>query len=82
MKLRDLTLKPDVQTKYKQYRNLLSTLIKESKRSYLQNISKATLMTWKVHKETNIFKELFNIPPSYSFGNSQRDSQCFQKIIW
>ena len=34
IKLKGVTLKNKAQIKYKQYRNLLSTLIKESKKSY------------------------------------------------
>ena len=37
IKLRDVTLKNEGQIKYKQYRNLLSTLMKEIKKSYFQN---------------------------------------------
>ena len=34
VKLKDVTLKNEAQIEYKQYRNLLSTLMKESKKSY------------------------------------------------
>ena len=37
MKIKDVTLKNEAQIKYKQYRNLLSTLMKESKKSYFTN---------------------------------------------
>ena len=37
IKLKDVTLKNEAQVKYKQYRNLLSTLMKESKKSYFTN---------------------------------------------
>ena len=37
IKLKDVTLKNEAQIKYKQYRNLLSTLMKESKKSYFTN---------------------------------------------
>ena len=37
IKLKDVTIKSEAQIKYKQYRNLLSTLIKENKKSYLTN---------------------------------------------
>ena len=37
MKVKNVTLKTEAQVKYKQYRNILSTLMKESKRSYFTN---------------------------------------------
>ena len=37
IKLKDVTLKHETQIKYKQYGNLLSTSMKESKKSYLTN---------------------------------------------
>ena len=43
IKLKDVTLKNEAQIKYKQCRNLLSTLIKESKRSYFTNSSQKNL---------------------------------------
>ena len=42
IKLKDVTLKKEAQIKYKQYRNLFSTLMKESKKFLLQTISKTT----------------------------------------
>ena len=39
IKLRDVDLKNEAHFKYKQYRNLLSTLLKRSKQSYLTNTS-------------------------------------------
>ena len=43
IKLKDVTLKKEAQIKYKQYRNLVPTLMKESKSLILQIISKTTL---------------------------------------
>ena len=40
MKLKEVTLKTEAQIKYKQYKNLLSILMKESKRSYFTNYFK------------------------------------------
>ena len=37
LKLKNVTLKNKAEMKYKQYRNLSSTLIKESKKSYITN---------------------------------------------
>ena len=42
IKLKDVTLKNEAQIKYKQYRNLLPTLIKESKKSYFINYFQTT----------------------------------------
>ena len=42
IKLKDVTLKNEGQIKYKQYRNLLSTLMKKVKNLILQIISKIT----------------------------------------
>ena len=42
IKLKDVTLKKEAQIKYKQYRNLFSTLMKESKKFLSQTISKTT----------------------------------------
>ena len=48
IKFQDVTLKTEVQIKYKQYKNILSNLLKV-KDSILQIIFKITLMPWKVH---------------------------------
>ena len=37
MKLKDIAIKNEAQIRYKQYRNLLSTLMKESKIPYFAN---------------------------------------------
>ena len=42
IKLKDVTLKNEVQIKYKQYRNLLFTLMKENKNLISKIISKTT----------------------------------------
>ena len=51
IKLKDASLKTEAQIKYKQYRNLLSTLMKVSKRSYFINYFQNNLndlkSTWK-----------------------------------
>ena len=48
IKLKDVTLKTEAQIKYKQYRTLLSTLMKESKRYYFRNYFQNNLnkSTW------------------------------------
>ena len=62
IKLKDVTLKDEAQIKYKQYRNLLSTLMKESKKSYFTNYFQNNLndlnSTWKRYKEFNFFKRI------------------------
>ena len=61
IKLKDVTLKNEAQIKYKQYRNLLPTLLKESKRSYFTNYFQNNLnnlkSTWKGIKNLISFKE-------------------------
>ena len=47
IKLKDVTLKNEAQIKYKQYRNLLSTLMKESKKSYFTNYFQNNLISLK-----------------------------------
>ena len=75
IKLRDVTLKNEVQIKYNQYRNLLSTLIKESKRSYFTNCFENNLndlkSTWKGIKNLISLKELPNVAPSNIFDNGR-----------
>ena len=65
IKLKDVTLKNEAQIKYKQYRNLLSTLMKESKKSYFTNYFQNNLnhlkSTWKGIKNLISLKELLNV---------------------
>ena len=77
IKLKDVTLKNEAQIKYKQCRNLLSTLMKESKKSYITNYFQKNLndfdlkTTWKDIKNLMSFKKLPNVAPSNIFDNSQ-----------
>ena len=70
--MKNVTLKNETQIKYKQYRNLLSTLMKKIKRfhftSYFQNNLNDLKSTWKGMKN---LKELPNVAPSNIFDNSQ-----------
>ena len=65
IKLKDVTLKNEAQIKYKQYRNLLSTLMKESKKSYFTNYFQNNLnhlkSTWKGIKNLISLNELLNV---------------------
>ena len=65
MKIKDVTLKNEAQIKYKQYRNLLSTLMKESKKSYFTNYFQNNLnhlkSTWKGIKNLISLNELLNV---------------------
>ena len=61
IKLKDVTLKNEALIKYKRYRNLLSTLMKESKKSYFTNYFQNNLndlkSSWKErYKESYLFK--------------------------
>ena len=47
IKLKDATLKNEAQIKFKRYRNLLSTLMKESKKSYFTNYFQNNLISLK-----------------------------------
>ena len=75
IKLKDVTLKNEAQIKYKQYRNLLSTLMKESKKSYFTNYFQNNLndlkSTWKGIKNLISLKELPNVAPSNIFDNGR-----------
>ena len=75
IKLKDVTLKNEAQIKYKQYRNLLSTLLKESKQSYFTNYFQNNLndlkSTWKSIKNLILLKELPNIAPFNIFDNGR-----------
>ena len=75
IKLKDVTLKNEAQTKYKQYRNLLSTVMKESKKSYFTNYFESNLndikSTWKGIKNLISLKELPNVAPSNIFVNGR-----------
>ena len=68
IKLKDVTLKNEAEIKYKQYRNLLSTLLKDSKKScftnYFQNNLNDLKITWKGRKTLISFKKLSNVAPS------------------
>ena len=76
IKLKDVTLKNEAQIKYKQYRNLLSTLMKESKKSYFTNYFQNKLhdltSAWKGIKNVISLKELPNVVLSNIFDNDQR----------
>ena len=75
MKIKDVTLKTESQIKYKQYRNLFSTLMKESKRpcftNYFQNNLNDLKSTRKGAKKVISLKELSNIAPSNIFDNGR-----------
>ena len=62
IKLKDVTLKYDAPIKYKQYRNLLFTLMKESKRSYFANYFQNNLndlkSTWEGIKNLISLKKI------------------------
>ena len=77
IKLKDVTLKTEAQIKYKQYRNLLPTLMTENKRSYFtkyfQNNLHDLKSKWKVIKKLISLTALSHIAPS----NTTRASQCF-----
>ena len=66
----------EAQIKYKQYRNLLSTLMKESKKSYFTNYFQNKLhdltSAWKGIKNVISLKELPNVVLSNIFDNDQR----------
>ena len=76
IKLKYVTLKNEAQIKYKQYRNLLSTLMKESKKYYFTNYFQNNLndltSAWKVIKNLISLKELPKLAPSNIFDNGQR----------
>ena len=71
IKLKDVTLKNEAQIKDKQYRNLLPTLMKESKKScfinYFQNTLNDFKSTWKGIKNLISLKELPSIARSIIF---------------
>ena len=63
IKLKDVTLKNEALIKYKRYRNLLSTLMKESKKSYFINYFQNNLndlkSSWKErYKESYLFERI------------------------
>ena len=70
-----IKLKCAAQIKYKQYRNLLSTLIKECRKSYFTNCFHSKLndlkSTWKGIKNLIPLKELPNVAPSNIFDNGR-----------
>ena len=73
IKLKDVTLKNEAQIKYKQYRNLFSTLMKKSKKSYFTNYFQNNLndskSTWKGIKNLISSKELPDVAPSNIFDS-------------
>ena len=79
--------KTEAQIIYKQYRNLLSNLMKESKRSYFTNYFHNNLNDLKSIKKLNSLIELSNITPSNVFDNgqslteSQEKSNAFSKYF-
>ena len=68
-------MKNEAQIKYKQSRNLLSTLLRESERSYFtkyfQNNLNDLKSTWKGIKTLIFLEKLPNIAPSTIFDNGQ-----------
>ena len=75
IKLEYLTVKNKAQTKYKKYRNLLFTLLRESKRfhlsKYLQNNLNDLKSTWKGIETLIYLKQSPNIALSTIIGNFQ-----------
>ena len=75
IKLKEVTLKNEAKIKYKQYRNLLPTLMKESKKycftNYFQNNLTDLKSTWKGIKNLISLKELPNVAPSNIFDNGR-----------
>ena len=75
IKLKEVTLKNEAKVKYKQYRNLLPTLMKESKKYYFTNYFQNNLndlkSTWKGIKNLISLKELPNATPSNIFDNGR-----------
>ena len=75
IKLKEATLKNGARIKYKQCRNLLSTLMKESKKSYFTNYYQNNLndlnSTWKGIKNLISLKELPNVTPPNIFDNGR-----------
>ena len=73
IKLKDVTLKYGAQIKYKQYRNLLFTQMKGSKKSYFTNYFQNNLndlkSTWKGIKSLISLKEFPNVAPSNIFDS-------------
>ena len=78
--------KTEAQIIYKQYRNLLSNLMKESKRSYFTNYFHNNLNDLKSIKKLISLIELSNITPSnvdngQSLTESQEKSNAFSKYF-
>ena len=75
IKLKDVTLKTEAQIRCKQYRNLLSTLMKKRKKFYFKNHFQSNLndlkSTWKGIKKIISLKELPNIASSSIFYNGR-----------
>ena len=68
IKLKDPNLKNEVHFKFKEYRNLLSTLLKRSKQSYFTNYFQTNINdlknTWKGIKKLISLKRTSNSVPS------------------
>ena len=74
IKLKDLTLKSEAQIKYNQYRNILSSLTKESKKILFHKLfPKQTVLksTWKGIKDVITLKELSNVTPLNIFDKGR-----------
>ena len=74
IKLKDADLKNEAHFKYKQYRNLLSTLLKRSKQSYFTNYFQTNINdlknTWKGIKKLIFLKRTSNSVPSAVIENN------------
>ena len=85
--LKHVNFKNEAQIKYKQYRNLLYALIKESKRFYFTNYFQNNLnklkSTWKGIKNLAFLKELPNVAPFNNFdkGRSLTEPQKIENTF-
>ena len=74
IKLKDADLKNEANFQYKQYRNLLSTLLKRSKQSYFTNYFQRNINdlknTWKGIKKLILLKRTSNSVPSAAIENN------------
>ena len=75
IKSNDVNQKNEMHIKYKQYRNLLSTLLKRSKRSYFTTFFNGNLNnlknTWKGIKNLRSLKTVSHYFPSSIYYNSK-----------
>ena len=67
IKLKDTGLKSEAHFKYKQYRNLITTLLKRSKQSYFTNYFQTNINdlknTWKdIKRVTSLKRTLHSVP--------------------